>query len=172
MLFKWTCAHWVGLVSDAQDFWKKSLKYLLAGFTDSMRACNGGSPPGNTTTVKKRISNVSERLVFSPKRRSWLINYISTMCPKIYKRLYSWQVSTRQRRMGFEMYGFLNSCRKVFPNTISVGFRWFEINNWKPTEIKRLKTVWKRYGLVRVTRVILFSEKELWLQMHNLFQQP
>ena len=48
---------------------------------------------------------------------------------------------------------FFNGCIKVFSNAISVGFQLFEINNWKLTEIKHWKTVWKQFGLVCVTRV-------------------
>ena len=51
--------------------------------------------------------------------------------------------------------GVFNGCKKVFPHAISVGFQLFEINNWKPTETQRWKTVVKQFGLGRVTRGIM-----------------
>ncbi len=42
--------------------------------------------------------------------------------------------------------GFFNGCIKVFSRAISVRFLLLEINNWKPTGIKRWKPVVKQYG--------------------------
>ncbi len=61
--------------------------------------------------------------------------------------------------------GCFNGCIKVFPNVISVWFRYFEINNWKPTEIKCLKIVGKQYGLIRVTRdLLLLWNTSIWMK--------